>query len=126
VVQHLQHLSLTSESDAELVNNPLQRGLSMPARVAWRIFAKTAGAALEARSRDETQRIATNIAKLPEQLKRPQYCLSVAQFVGRRKRPARRVEVVLIPLPEAAPTPDAALDPLAALVPEVELDPPDP
>jgi hypothetical protein len=31
---------------------------------------------------------AANIAELPELLKRPQYRLSVAQFVGRRKRPA--------------------------------------
>jgi hypothetical protein len=35
-------------------------------------------------------RIAANIAELPELLKRPQYCLSVAQFVGRRKRSANR------------------------------------
>jgi hypothetical protein len=62
VVQHLQHLPLTSESDAELVNNPLQYGLSMPGKVAWRIFAKAAGAALEGRSRDEARRIAANIA----------------------------------------------------------------
>jgi hypothetical protein len=46
--------------------------------------------------------------------------------LGGGNDPQGGVEVVLIPLPEAAPTPDAALDPLAALVPEVALDPPDP
>jgi len=38
--------------------------LSMPGKVAWRIFAKAAGAALEGRSRDEARRIAAYIAKL--------------------------------------------------------------
>jgi hypothetical protein len=57
VVQHLQHLPLTSESDAELVNNPLQ------CRLLGGFSPKAAGAPLEGRSRDETQRIAANIAK---------------------------------------------------------------
>jgi hypothetical protein len=33
VVQHLQHVPLTSESDAELVNNPLQCGCRCRARL---------------------------------------------------------------------------------------------
>ena len=33
------------------------------------------------------------------------------------------MEVVLIPLPDAAPTPDPALDPEPALVPDLALDP---
>jgi hypothetical protein len=41
----------------------------MPGKVAWRIFAKAAGATLEGRSRDEARRIAANIAKLPALLK---------------------------------------------------------
>ena len=49
--------------------------------------------------------------------------MSVAQFVGRRKRPAGRDGVVLIPLLETAPTPDPALDPEAALIPDVAFDP---
>jgi hypothetical protein len=46
-----------------------------------------------ARARAQRARSAADpggtIAKLPEPLQRPQYCLSVAQFVGRRKRPTR-------------------------------------
>ena len=37
--------------------------------------------------------------------------------------PQGGTEVVLIPLPDAAPIPDPALDPEAALVPDVALDP---
>jgi hypothetical protein len=48
---------------------------------AWRWAASPATRRAESR---------VNIAELPELLKRPQYCLSVAQFVGWRKRPAWR------------------------------------
>ena len=43
--------------------------------------------------------------------------------LGDGNAPQGGVEVVFIPLPDAAPTPDPALDPEPALVPDLALDP---
>jgi hypothetical protein len=43
--------------------------------------------------------------------------------LGDGNAPQGGMEVVLIPLPDAAPTPDPALDPEPALVPDLALDP---
>ena len=50
-------------------------------------------------------------------------CAQLHNSLGGGNDPQGGVEVVLIPLPDAAPTPAPALDPDAALDPDLALDP---